>query len=401
MTCSLRSLTHCTAGADGRRRGSAAVLAAVVLIVVMAFTAFAVDIGYILLAKSQLQGGSDAAALAAVLELPAALGAGAVLTSSQAEQAAREAAAATAALNRVADVSSIYLNGNRDVRFGRYQWDPLSGTWTRQWGVTPYNMAEVTLIRGEAFTANGQPNTGGDRPLSLFFAPLIGNDTANVSTKATAAFPAGVGFRITAQSNLTADILPIALDANTWNALLAGTGRDRYAYNPETGQVTSGADGILECNLYPEGTGDLPPGNRGTVDIGSPNNSTADIARQILYGVNAQDLAYHGGELRTDLGPIMLNGDTGLSAGIKDELASIRGRPRAIPIFTQVANPGNNAMYTIVKFVGIRIMDVKLTGPPNGKHVTIQPAPYYGAAVIPGSVQITQDSYFGKPILIP
>ena len=73
-------------------------------------------------------------------------------------------------------------------------------------------------------------------------------------------------------------------------------------------------------------------------------------------------------------GELSLNGDTGISAGVKDELVSIKGEPKVIPIFTQVNGPGNNATYTIVKFVGIRIMDVKLTGNMNGKRVIIQPA---------------------------
>jgi hypothetical protein len=117
------------------------------------------------------------------------------------------------------------------------------------------------------------------------------------------------------------------------------------------------------------------PGNRGTVDIGSSNNSTADIARQIVSGISAADLAYLGGSLRFDeTGVLHLNGDTGISAGVKDELASIVGLPRLIPIFRSVVGPGNNADYTIVKFVGIRILAVKLTGSMSSKHVTIQPA---------------------------
>jgi hypothetical protein len=36
--------------------------------------------------------------------------------------------------------------------------------------------------------------------------------------------------------------------------------------------------------------------------------------------------------------------------------------------------PGNNADYTIVAFVGVRIVDVKLTGSMSGKRVLVQPA---------------------------
>jgi hypothetical protein len=155
--------------------------------------------------------------------------------------------------------------------------------------------------------------------------------------------------------------------------------------------VTSGSDGVKECNLYPQGTGS--PGNRGTVDIGSSNNSTADIARQIVYGISPSDLAYMGGELKFDTsGKLYLNGDTGISAGVKDELASIIGKPRIIPIFQSVTGPGNNASYTIVAFAGVRITNVKLTGSMSSKNVMIQPCKLIvtGGIVNPGA----QTSWF-------
>src|SRR5690606_12049527 len=122
---------------------------------------------------------------------------------------------------------------------------------------------------------------------------------------------------------------------------------DDWTWNAANETISAGSDGVLEVNLFPQGTGS--PGNRGTVDIGSSNNSTADIARQIVHGISAQDLAHHGGRLEFDEdGELELNGDTGISAGVKDELASIRGEPRLIPIFSKVVGPGNNAQYTIV-----------------------------------------------------
>ncbi len=39
-----------------------------------------------------------------------------------------------------------------------------------------------------------------------------------------------------------------------------------------------------------------------------------------------------------------------------------------------MSGPGNNAKYTIVKFAGVRIVYVKLTGAMNQKKVLIQPA---------------------------
>ena len=61
--------------------------------------------------------------------------------------------------------------------------------------------------------------------------------------------------------------------------------------------------------------------------------------------------------------------------------------------------PGNNATYTVVKFVGIRVVDVKLTG--NPKHVYIQMAPFSDQTVTWDGTETVEDSYiFSAPTLI-
>jgi hypothetical protein len=194
------------------------------------------------------------------------------------------------------------------------------------------------------------------------------------------------------------DILPYALDLETWNNFIANVGSDNYSWNSTTKTVSQGCDGKVEVNLFPQGTGS--PGNRGTVDIGNSNNSTADIARQIVDGISSSDLAFHGGELKfNEQGTLTLNGDTGISAGVKDELTSIIGKPRIIPIFSSVTGNGNNAQYTIVKWQGIRIMAVKLTGSMSQKHVTIQIAPVLTTGVIPSTTSGTS-SYVYSPVVL-
>ena len=380
------------------RRGNILVLTAGSLVMVFAFTAFTVDVGYITLTKAELEKSCDAAALAAAIELADGFGPGKLVTSSQAETNARAAAVAVAAANRAGGLQSAYADSARDVRVGRYSWDEASGTYIKEWGVAPYNMVEVTLRRDQAGSANG------DSPLDLFFAPVIGHDEAHVFARSVSALQAGGGFRKIPGQNIS--ILPITLDVGTWDNLINhGIGTDNYRYNPSTKTVTAGSDGIKEVNLYPEANVDLPPGNRGTVDFGSMGNSTADISRQILHGLNDADwaaLADQGiEELRWDTEPLVINGDTGLSAGIKDELDAIKGMPRAIPLFIDVSGPGNNAMYTIVRFVGIRVMYVQLTGKPATKRVIVQPAPFSDFSVIPAQVEVTDDMIFSSAGLIP
>ena len=181
--------------------------------------------------------------------------------------------------------------------------------------------------------------------------------------------------------------------------MLNGGGSDDFKWDEGTQSIVSGHDGVREINLYPQGTGS--PGNRGTVDIGGSNNSTADIARQIVHGVSQSDLDKIGGELKLDTsGKLYLNGDTGISAGVKDELASIRGKARIIPIFNTVVGPGNNATYTIVKFAGVRILDVKLTGAMSGKRVIIQPAKVVTDGAIANTNGTPSYTIYSPPCLV-
>jgi hypothetical protein len=358
------------------------------LIVAFALAAFAIDLGFITASRAELQKTADAAALAATIELGEGYGPGSPWTPSQVEAAARQAVVDVAAVNRAAGLTSVYADGSRDVRLGQYVWNPDTGSWEKVWGQTPYTLVEVTLHRDQPSSTNG------DHPLSLYFAPVIGSRQANLVAQSTSALIPGTGIRVASGSGRAADVLPIALDVGSWDELMAGVGADEFRFDPLTETVSSGADGIREINIYPTGSQNLPPGNRGTVDFGSSNNSTADLSRQIRYGLNESDLAHFGGKLSFENGPLIINGDTGISAGIKDDLEAIKGQPRLMPLFTTVSGPGNNAMYTIVKFVGIRIMYVKLTGKPSSKAVIVQPAPFVSDAVIPGPTTIEQDSYF-------
>jgi hypothetical protein len=214
--------------------------------------------------------------------------------------------------------------------------------------------------------------------IRTWFANTLGFSSVDMQATATATLQGNIqGIRATAQTG-NGGMAPIALHIDAWNGLLGGTWTtgDNYAYDDSSGNVNPGTDGVNELNFYPgSGPTQLPPGNFGTVDIGSDSNSTADIARQILHGVSEADLAYHGGSLALgEDGTLILNGDTGLSASIKDELEAIKGRGIIIPLFSDVSGPGDNAMFTVVGFAGVRIMNVKLTGKMDKKEVIIQPA---------------------------
>lgn len=383
------------------RRGLVLVLVALLMVAMLGFTALVVDIGFISLIRNEMQTAADASALAAGLELADGYGPGAVRTQSAMATRARSAGAAIAAANPMADRAHAYLNSTRDLEFGQQAWNSSAHRWEFQAGSSPYTAVRTTIRRDQT-AESGNSSTTLDGPLNLFFARFLGFNTAKCRCKAVAALKPGVGVKIAPGSSATADVLPIALDLQSWNNLLAGSGSDDYSFDPDTGSVRNGSDGIKEINIYPTGSANLPPGNRGTVDFGSSNNSTADLSRQIRYGLNASDLSYFpNGELRFDKGPMIINGDTGISAGIKDDLAAIIGKPRAMPLFTSVSGPGNNAMYTIPKLVGVRIVYVKLTGSPTQKLVIVQPATFVSKQVITSTSQlVVPDSIFSPVRLV-
>jgi Flp pilus assembly protein TadG len=349
------------------RRGAITVLAALMVVLALVLAAFAIDLGYIMLVGTELQRTADAAAMAATWELiDDDLGSPGLVDE---VATARTKAGEFAGYNNVGAAaptvdSNSANNADGDVVVG-YLSDPSDPACQMTFGdVNTYNAVRVRVRKSAAMN--------GETP--FFFARVLGMNSTAIEAEATAALLNNFGGFRAPPTGQTLDILPFALDDDTWNGMLAGGGTDNWRWDSGSKQVLSGSDGIREINLYPQGTGS--PGNRGTVDVGGANNSTADIARQILNGVNAEDLSHFpDGELKfDDNGELELNGDTGISAGVKDELASIIGKPRIIPIFNEVHGPGNNAEYTIIEFVGIRVMDVKLTGSMSSKRVMIQPA---------------------------
>ncbi len=384
MKCHLRS--H-----QPSRQGTITILAAIMSIVLVGMVAFCVDLGYVLSAKEELQRSADSSALAACWEYGTQLGKG--TSSTAAMTSARAVAAQLASANQVthhalALDANTSNNANGDVVFGYISDFKNSQSVFQTNGANGYNAVKVRLRKNASI--NGQ--------VPYFFAKIFGLSGQSLSSEAIAGLVLDIkGFQAPADGG-TIGILPFALDQQTWNSLIANSGTDAYKWNPATKTVTAGSDGLVEVNLYPQGTGS--PGNRGTVDIGSANNSTADLARQIVYGISAADLTALGKPLTLGTtGTMTLNGDTGISAGVKDELASIIGQPRVIPIFSTVTGNGNNATYTIVKWQGIRIVNVKLTGSMSQKNVTIQVAPAQVKGVVPAT-STGSSKYVYSPVVL-
>jgi len=360
MTGLARRLEAGGADTASQRRGVILVLTAAAMIGVLAFVAFTVDVGYIAVTKAELQNSADAAALAAAWEL---------LDERRLEslpvvfQQARDAAITYAATNRVGGLSLLLSPGDEtdgDLVFGR---QAPNAPFTAGGPLSQVNSVRVRVRRTE--DQNGA--------LPLFFAPLIGINTADISAEAIAAFRDGiVGYR-TPRGGGTVSLIPFTLHLSCWEKLLQGDGPDVWTYDKVTHTVRPGADGIPEMQIFPQDG--LPPGNFGALRLGPPSGGNGRLIQQLRAGgLSAEDLDYYGGELRIDpeSGSILLGGDTGLTTGILQACASIIGRPVSIAIHTETVGTGINSVYTVVGFAGVRIMSVEPTG--ASKHVIVQPA---------------------------
>lgn len=372
------------------RRGAVLPLVAAGMVFTIGMLAFSIDIGYISVVKGQMQSAADAAALASASQLfdRDLLSGGTTQDLTDADALANQFATA----NHAGGVS-LGL-GAGDVVYGYIERpsDPMCPFDTTR---TPYNSAQVKVQR--TTTRNGE--------VGLFFAKIFNQSRLPLETTATATYEGNIGgFAFNDNyANQKCLLLPFSLDERVWDAAIAGsldpfTGEvatDTWAYDPITTAINPGSsDGVREVKLYP--TRNMTPGNFGTVDIGSANNSTSDIARQILYGPSKEDLALHGGSLELDsTGTVFLNGDTGISAGFKDELESIKGQPRIIPLHRSVQGNGNNAEFEIRRFVGCVILDVKLTG--TNKAIIIQPE-FAVDSTAKGGGPLSDHSFAYKPL---
>jgi len=367
-----------------KRSGNITVISVFAMVLMCVMTAFAFDIGHLLSVRTELQRSADAAALASCWELVDEAALRGDRSMNEAIADTRKIAIEYAALNIVGNKAP-GIDGNvensidGDVVIGHLPItsssnDPLSfddpGT---------FNAVQVRVRRTS--DRNGM--------VPLFFARMFGSDSVALDATATAALSKNIGgFRIPQNCRKNVPILPFALDEETWNRCLAGDTGDAWTWNATDQEIESGADGIHEFNLFPQDTGS--PGNRGTVNIGTSNNSTSFLSGQILDGISVEDLNYHGGELNfNEDGVLHLGGNPGISAAVKDELTEIAGQPRMIPIFREVHKNGDNAIYTIVKFVGVRILEVELTG--GEKRVIVQPANVVTRCGIPSDLTGTSD----------
>ncbi len=166
---------------DRSQRGIITVLAAVLLVAVFAFVAFAVDTGLISLARTNMQNAVDAASLAASQEISGAvMEAGETGGDATVDANSIAVANARAMAFRVAAANGVTIDPQADVIFGKRTFNAATGTWPIDWGTEPFNVVKVTARRDNPDTAQA---TG---EVKLSFGWAVGQESVPITTSAAA-----------------------------------------------------------------------------------------------------------------------------------------------------------------------------------------------------------------------
>ena len=145
------------------RRGAVAVLAAISLVIVVAFLAFSVDYGRIVVTESELQNAADAGALSAARALST-------------DRDAAIAAAQEWAAKNFAAAEAVTLVADEDVELGL--WDEDTALFT----ALPENSEAIpTAVRVTCRRTVARGNA-----IQLFFAPILGVQESNLTVSSVA-----------------------------------------------------------------------------------------------------------------------------------------------------------------------------------------------------------------------
>jgi hypothetical protein len=341
------------------------------MIVLIAFAALTIDVGYMYSVRLDLQNAADAAALTAAGAY--ASDEAFVMQTSAADSYAFEIqmlayqrAATLAHRNASMGVSATVLH-SEDIIVGRIDPDttaPLDVSAAS----TEFNAVYVRARRDDD-SANGS--------VEFFFAPIFGRHRTNVTASAVAAVDDRAG------GVRPAVLIPFTIHRDVFESERAN-GDDEYQFDEDAEAVSSGSDGIREIHLYPYSS---TAGNFGLLNIGGASSSGSEISTQIEDGITADELEMSFGEraltFTTPTGDIenhLISGNSGLHASLENDLETRLGE--VVGIFLHDASSGSGAgtTYQISGVRFVRIMAVNLGGRP--RYLKVQPAIYIGDGVI-------------------
>ena len=350
--------------------GAIAPLAAVMLVVLLAFVAFAVDIGIICTAKGELQNAADAAALAA---------AGKLTDSKEGVAAqARKSARTYAGLNSARGESPKLLD--TDIVLGH--WDDRSASFTPLTGEAERNAnaVQVTCAR----------TTDRGNPIRLCFGPVIGTGLSDVTATATARVkPSRCGLiiglaSVTLSGNSYTDSYDSELGSypagagenghvcTNGNITMSGSttihgdahpGRDHALKRSGSSDVSGDIKSLVEPLSYsPADPGDalwnndnhrIPDSDRGNAPLNSKNEFTlsgGDTISLVPGTYFFQKMSLSGGSGIKISGPtiIYVQLDCSLSGGSVTNLTAIPKNLQLFPMGSKCTISGSSEFYGVI-----------------------------------------------------
>src|SRR5262245_30792616 len=167
-----RLLVRGKARSRAQRKGNVIVLAAFLMILMMAFLALSIDVGYMYTVQTELQRSVDAAALAGVQDLV------------NSTDAAQEAATEYLTRNPVASPMTVIDENQLACNINKFKTEHGSELQTKFgiWDPTTLNFSETSVTPSSMTVTMTYPN------LPFFFARVLGHDTFNIAASATAMF---------------------------------------------------------------------------------------------------------------------------------------------------------------------------------------------------------------------
>lgn len=377
-----------------RRRAAIAPLTAFLLVLVLGMLAFSIDLGYIVMARTELQNAADAAALAAVEQLQPyyvqyytpGTDQSSILTSAKSQ--AKSFASMYAGFHKAGGTSNIVLDTTNDLQFGyqdsstAYQSPPSSGYFP--------NTVQVTLRLDGGATTNPA--------LSLFFGSVLGMNQTSVVVTARATIYNG---DVSNFSGADGNLLPATLDVQIWNNFVATGVGSISDPNYTAPTSTSGSNlpspavsDAPQIQVVPDPNG--RPGGWNYLSLDSSSNSNSDFKSWFSSGLSSANLTalQSGGQLPLPAQPSDPTKATYFWKGAPGDRGNSEpfpppGSVRILPLYEHVPvsqsggsyiandkNPGEwdgnsgrgqNCWFNIVQFVAVVITD-------NSSGLSVQPA---------------------------
>jgi hypothetical protein len=345
--------------------------------------AFSIDLGYICAVQAELQNAADAAALAGAQQMQDPFVSFYSPGQTQQQQIYNQVTTDTSNPGSPIPTAQRYASYNQaggvnlqvqtsDISFSYYD------------GTNPFVPASYPNYFPNTITVTTRRDNVANSPLGLFFAPIFGMSTMNLTATASATIYAGDVSSLQVISGVNAHILPVALDVNVWTNFANANWTSAWLGS----NVTAAPNGNPQLQVYPFATN--TPGSFGLIDTGVPSNNAPAFRNWIDTGTTPNDIKFL---LNNSLLPVSPSAPEpwkvgpGLTSSLLSSFQSQMGEPNLIPLFVPVspapgsASPGpsyvaassqgQGATYAVVGFVGVTI--TQATGSGNNMNISIQP----------------------------